>query len=450
MSAPRSAVSGNLLGGTCVLGAITLTLISNGILDHRLLLFSMAAGAAIGLFLATKVAMIQIPQLVALFNGLGGGASALVGLLACRGSYGDITVMSKSTGSLALAVGGLTLSGSLIAAAKLAQRIAQRPIVLRGHTALSTSTLALVAAFVALTAVASHAGATVMPYLTLLVALLFGLLLAIRVGGADMPITISLLNSLSGVAAAATGFAVSNPLLVAVGAIVGAGGLVLTRLMCRAMNRTLLGVLTGRMVVPRSRQVAAPGTAATGRAKPEMAETPSDGEEVIASVLGEARTVVIVPGYGMALAQAQYQVKQLLEELEGQGKEVKFAIHPVAGRMPGHMNVLLAEVGVPYQKLHDMDDINPEFEATDLAIVVGANDVVNPAASTAEGTPIYGMPILRVSEAKHVMVCNLDAEPGYSGVENPLYQFDNVIVLLGDAKETVRGLVDRLDKIHRS
>ncbi len=242
----------------------------------------------------------------------------------------------------------------------------------------------------------------------------------------------------------------NNALLVAAGAIVGAGGLILTRLMCRAMNRTLPGVLTGKTVVPSSRQVAPTDAAVVGRAKSDVAEKPVDTEQLIASVLREAQTVVIVPGYGMALAQAQYQVKQLLEKLEGQGKDVKFAIHPVAGRMPGHMNVLLAEVGVPYEKLHDIDDINPEFEATDLAIVVGANDVVNPAASTAEGTPIYGMPVLRVSEAKHVIVCNLDAEPGYSGVKNPLYQFDNVMVRLGDAKETLRELVDKLDNIYRS
>ena len=436
MSSPRTAVKGNLLGSACMLGAIALALVSHGIVSRRLLWLCMAIGGAAGWVLAVKVAMIQMPQMVALLNGLGGGASAIVGFVVLSGDPEAMGAMEKCAGATALVLGGITLSGSGVAAGKLDQRIRQLPIVLWGHTTFTVCTLGLAAGSVVGTALGSASTISYAAVLGLLSSLAFGALLALRVGGADMPITISVLNSLSGVAASVAGFAVRDPLLVVVGAIVGTAGLVLTQIMCRAMNRSLLQVLVGRTPLAGARRVApTPGQGGAVR----------EDKPSIPSVLREAKTVVIVPGYGMALAQAQGQVGRLIERLEADGKVVRLAIHPVAGRMPGHMNVLLAEAGVPYEKLFEMDQINPQFKATDLAIVVGANDVVNPAAGTAEGTLIYGMPVLRVDEARHVIVCNKDTQPGYAGVDNPLYGRDNVILLLGDAADTVAELVRKLD-----
>ncbi len=441
MNSPETAVKGNLLGSICILGAIVLTLISNGIVGHKVLWLAMAIGGLIGYLLAVRVEMIQMPQLIALFNGLGGGASAVVALVILFGDHDNLSVISKLASSLALTIGGLTLSGSLIAAGKLAQKVPQRPVFLKGHRVLSISTLTIAGLFALLTTAGPPSAGALIALLTFLIALFFGLIFTIRIGGADMPITISLLNSLSGLAAAIAGFAVNNLLLVAVGAIVGVAGLMLTRIMCRAMNRTLAEVLAGETVVrPEEQTVSIKGNQTAEVAVHQAAGTLQERES-IASMLRTAKKIVIAPGYGMAVAQAQRQVKQLSDELENLDKEVTFAIHPVAGRMPGHMNVLLAEVEVPYEKLVEMDDINPEFRQTDVVIVVGANDVVNPAASTAEGTPIYGMPILRVNEAKHVIVCNKDHQPGYAGVDNPLYQQENVTLLLGDGKETVSELI---------
>jgi len=450
MNSPKTAVKGNLLGSLCMLGAIILTLTSHGIMSRRLLWLSMAVGGAAGWFLAARVAMIQMPQLVALLNGLGGGASAMVAYVVLCDDYERVDMISKCSGAIALIIGGITVSGSAIAAGKLEQKITERPIVLRGHTTLSMCILALAIVCIGATLAASANTIAYISLAALLAAVSFGVLFIIRVGGADMPIAISLLNSLSGVAASIAGLAIRNPLLVAVGAIVGTAGLVLTQIMCRAMNRSLVVVLTGKTTVARGKE-ASPTTgepAASRQGEPGIQVIGIESEDTfsIPSILQEADTVVIAPGYGMALAQAQSQVKDLIEKLEADGKQVRVAIHPVAGRMPGHMNVLLAEVGVPYDKLCQMDDINPELKTTDLVIVVGANDVVNPAAGTAEGTPIYGMPVLRVSEAKHVIVCNKDTQPGYAGVANPLYGYDNVILFLGDAAETVAELVRRLDE----
>ena len=449
MSSPRTAVKGNLLGSLCMLGAIVLTLSSHGIMSRRLLWLSMAIGGAAGYVLAARVAMIQMPQFVALLNGSGGGASAVVAFVVLTNDYDTLGSVSKATAAVALVVGAVTVSGSAIAAAKLAGKMRQSPVVLRGHAALSICVLALAAICVGAFLVASAKAAVLIALCAAGAALCFGVLFTIRIGGADMPIAISLLNSLSGVAAAVAGFAVRNPLLVMVGAIVGAAGLVLTQIMCRAMNRSLVQVLMGHTTI------AGPKEAGTTKAEEDasskgphgirVTETETEHGLPVASILRQANSVVIVPGYGMALAQAQSQVKDLMERLEAGGKQVRFAIHPVAGRMPGHMNVLLAEVDVPYGKLCEMDAINPELRTTDLAIVVGANDVVNPAAMTAEGTPIYGMPVLRVSEAKHVIVCNKDTQPGYAGVANPLYGYGNVTLCLGDAAQTVAELAEKLD-----
>jgi len=461
MSSPKTAVKGNLLGAVCMFGAVVITLAGGGVVSLRALWISLLIGSAIGWYLGSTVKMIRMPQMVALLNGFGGGASALVAVTVLLNS-GDIGAFSKITGTLALVVGGLTFSGSIIAAAKLDQRLPQRPMVIAGHTFLSCLMIAFMGLLVVFSGAVSGGWLDVVPVVTLMLALGFGVLFTVRVGGADMPVTISLLNSLSGVAGSIAGLAIYDPLLVAVGGIVGASGLLLTQIMCRAMNRNFVEVLTGKTSVPKtkSRENASSNqqeqepetTSVSGTANQEnMCLDPPGKETAITKgkktekeILQDAKKIVIVPGYGMALAQTQYQVKRLADLLEAQGKEVKYAIHPVAGRMPGHMNVLLAEVDVPYEKLYEMDTINPEFSETDVVIIVGANDVINPAASTAEGTPIYGMPILNVSEARHIFIFNKDKKPGYAGVDNPLYEREDVIKIFGDASETLEQMINQL------
>jgi len=441
MSSPKTAVRGNRLSAFSMLAAIVLVLWKNKILNASLLWIAMAIGSVVGYIMSVRATMIQMPQMVALLNGLGGGASALVALAEIIDSYGSLPAFNKIAGQLGLIVGGLTFSGSLIAAAKLDRRMTQKPIVLRNHNLLLNGSIIVMLILAALT-LGMESAALPVSVLILVLSLTYGVLFAIRVGGADMPITISLLNSFSGLAGSIVGFTISEPLLVAVGAIVGASGLILTQIMCKAMNRSLANVLSGAIAAPPKE---AKGKAPAAQKPQQVAPEPENPEKKTpGEVLAEAKKVIIVPGYGMALAQAQSQVKQLMDILEDRGTEVKFAIHPVAGRMPGHMNVLLAEVDVPYEKLCEMDDINPEFAETDVAIVVGACDVVNPAANTAEGTPIYGMPVLDVDKAKHVIVCNLDTNPGYSGVDNPLYEMDHVYMLLGDAKQTLDMLIKEL------
>ncbi|MGI6357307.1 MAG: NAD(P)(+) transhydrogenase (Re/Si-specific) subunit beta [Bacillota bacterium] len=439
MSSPKTAVTGNLLSAFSMLAAVLLVLWQNDILTAPLLWVAMAVGGIIGYVIGMRATMIQMPQMVALLNGLGGGASAIVAMVEIIDGYGLMSVFSKVSSQMALIVGGITLSGSLVAAAKLDRRMSQRPVVLQGHSLITNSIIILTICFAAGT-IWWEGTALTFSFLVLFLSLFYGYLFAIRVGGADMPITISLLNSFSGLAGAIVGFAIGEPLLVAVGAIVGASGLILTQIMCRAMNRTLMNVLSGSIgkAAPAGAGKVLPGQPQPSESEGKVAE---ERKATPGELLREARRVIIVPGYGMAIAQAQNLVKQLADALEDAAAEVKFAIHPVAGRMPGHMNVLLAEVDVPYDKLHEMDDINPEFPDTDVVVIVGANDVVNPAANTAEGTPIYGMPILQVEKAKHVIVCNLDTKPGYAGVDNPLYDMSHVELLLGDAKDSLNQLL---------
>jgi NAD/NADP transhydrogenase beta subunit len=402
MSSPKTAVKGNALGALFMAGAIVITLLHNGIVNVATLWVCMAIGTLLGSILATRVKMIQMPETVALLNGFGGGASALVAITVLL-QTGEVAAFSRCTGALALVVGGLTFSGSMIAAGKLSQKINQRPVTYPGHSLISNLSILIMLILIIYSALSDRN----LPLITLvgtIVSLFFGVWFTIRVGGADMPITISLLNSFSGVAGAIAGLAILDPLLVAVGGIVGASGLLLTQIMCRAMNRSLVEILTGKTTLNGTNN----GKTFSGAVTDAGTENKKSSE---ADLLANAKKVVIVPGYGMALAQAQQEVKKLADLLEEQGKEVKFAIHPVAGRMPGHMNVLLAEVDVSYENLYEMDAINPEFKETDLVVVVGANDVVNPAANTAEGTPIYGMPILEVSEAKNIIICNYDTKP---------------------------------------
>ena len=450
MSKVRYASLGNSLSALSILAGIVFTLLTkenNGtpIITAWTLYPSLAIGALIGGLFATRVKMIQMPQLVALLNGLGGGASALVGILSVAGIGERLaaTAFSNFTGYLAIGIGLITLVGSLVAAGKLHRLLPQKPQVWAFHSMATVLSLVVMAILILIGTFSQYEG---MPVFWLIAGVaifssLFGLYFSIRVGGADMPITISLLNSLSGVAGAIAGMAIGDVLLVAVGGIVGASGLLLTQIMCRAMNRSLLSILLGT-----KKKVAAPApssvTTASPAAAPKIEVKKTPGE-----VLSTAKRVIIVPGYGMALAQAQHEVKQLADALRKGGAEVRFAIHPVAGRMPGHMNVLLAEANVPYDDLFEMEAINDDFAKVDAAIVIGANDVLNPAARNAEGTPIYGMPVLNVDQAPYVVICNYDLKPGYAGVENPLYtREEGVALLTGDAKETVSALLTDYQK----
>ncbi len=429
MSKVKTSRAGNTLSAVCTALAIAVVLYDNEILTAWQAWLGIAIGSVIGIIGAYKVKMIQMPQAVALLNGLGGLASALVANLTIQQAEDD--KFAIYVGAVALFVGWVTFTGSLVAAGKLHKLLPQKPVVWKAHSLI-----------VAVTLIATLAAIVIIPDCMWLISVLsafFGVAFAIRVGGADMPITISLLNSLSGVAGGIAGIAVGDPLLVAIGGIVGASGLLLTQIMCKAMNRSLISILLGS--APKKKLK--PKTVES-EVKEEIAEAEVEAKKEISveDILGNAKKVIIVPGYGMALAQAQHNVKALADKLESKGAEVKFAIHPVAGRMPGHMNVLLCEVDVPYDKLYEMDAINDEFKECDAAIIVGANDVINPAANTAEGTPIYGMPVLNVADAKNVIICNFDTKPGYAGVPNPLYESENTIMMLGDAKETVSELTD--------
>lgn len=429
MSRVKTARAGNALSAVCAVAAILLTMVRNDILPDWAIWLSIAVGVVVSLIGAAKVKMIQMPQVVALLNGLGGLASALVAILSV---WQADTTFSFYVSRIALVVGFLTFTGSLVAAGKLHKLLPQKPVVWKGHTAIIAATIVLTVVSVVLKGCPVWVAAVLSAF--------FGVAFAIRVGGADMPITISLLNSLSGVAGGIAGIAVGDMVLVALGGIVGASGLLLTQIMCKAMNRKLLSILLGSTSVKAPQKVAQTqgSEAVEEAASAESALTPGE-------ILRSAKKVIIIPGYGMALAQAQQAVKTLADKLESKGAEVKFAIHPVAGRMPGHMNVLLCEVDVPYDKLYEMDAINDEFDGCDAVVIIGANDVVNPAANTAEGTPIYGMPVLNAAAAKHILVCNFDRKPGYAGVPNPLYDADNAVLLLGDAKQTVASLIDALD-----
>lgn len=437
MNSPKTAVHGNRLGALSMLCAIILVLLRSKSIDMPLALIAMAIGGLLGALIAIKAIMIKMPQIVALFNGLGGGASALVALAVLVKQNTYLSMLNRFTGQLALIVGTITLGGSLIAAGKLDQRIRQQPVVFRGQI-IQNMLLSVALVVLVIYGMVADSGINLfILVITIMLAFISGVLFTLGVGGADMPIVISLLNSFSGVAAAVCGMVITDPLLVAVGAIVGASGLILTQIMCNAMNRSLLEVLSGRT------------TMASVNTVPDISQpvvTKSRESINPVELLNKANKVIIVPGYGMALAQAQRHVKTLFTLLSKRGKEVKFAIHPVAGRMPGHMNVLLAEVEIPYEKLCEMDQINEEFSETDVGLVIGACDVVNTAAKTAKDTPIYGMPVLRVEEAKNVIVCNKDKSPGYSGVPNPLYNCPHVHYLEGDAAKTITRIIEDLQQ----
>lgn len=479
LSRVKKARLGNGLSAIALLAGIILVLIHSGVFDFNrdtnslilgivIIFLALALGSVIGIVLSKKVKMIEMPQLVALLNGLGGAASAIVGIttlaLAGKSPMFSSGAFALTTAALAISVGMITLSGSLIAAGKLHRILPQKQIVLRGHQVLTIVLLVLTIALVALSGILVPTGIMSIKYLWILLLLnvvvstLFGLVFSIRVGGADMPITISLLNSFSGVAGAIAGLALYDILLVAIGGIVGASGLILTQIMCKAINRSLIDILLGKA---KKTQDAAPALDAetkdeeskdapveqTTEAQTTDAQTSEEVQEEKDefAALRNAKDVIIVPGYGMAIAQAQHLVKELANYLVSNGAKVRYAIHPVAGRMPGHMNVLLCEADVDYEDLFEMSDIDADFKTCDAVIVVGANDVLNPAANTAVGTPIYGMPVLSVNDAKEIYIFNYDTKPGYAGVDNPIYERKNgVHIFLGNASDTLQQALNEL------
>jgi H+-translocating NAD(P) transhydrogenase subunit beta len=435
LSNPATARRGNQIGAVGMLVAIGVTFAQNEIVSYWEIVVGMVIGGVFGAVAARKVRMTAMPQMVALFNGVGGGAAALISLAEFHNRAPDPgTLKTDISASIMLSaiIGSISFAGSMIAFAKLQELIRGRPIVYP----LQQPTNAFLFAAVLAAGIAIAAGAEQQWLIWALIggASVFGVLFVLPIGGADMPVVISLLNAFTGLAAAATGFELENNVLIVSGMLVGASGTLLTILMGRAMNRSIANVLFGAFgqLAP-----AAPGAAGPGAVDGQVR---SASAEDIAVMLAYAHKVVFVPGYGMAVAQAQHDVHTLANLLESRGVEVSYAIHPVAGRMPGHMNVLLAEANVPYPQLKEMEEANPEFARTDVALVIGANDVVNPDARNNTGSPIYGMPILNVDDAQQVVVLKRSMNPGFAGIDNPLFLNPKTVMLFGDAKESIEKL----------
>ncbi len=441
LSSPRTAPSGNALAAVGMLVAIAATLLDREIVRFEGILVGVMIGGAIGAFAAQRVAMTAMPQMVAAFNGFGGAASALVaGAELVRFSLGGTLPQIGVSIPIVLGtvIGAVTLTGSFIAFAKLQELMGGAPTVFPLQQPFN---ILLGLAVVALgVAVVLEPGDLRMFWGLMALAALLGVLLVIPIGGADMPVVISLLNSYSGLAACATGFVISNQGLIIGGSLVGASGIILTRIMCRAMNRSLANVLFGAFGAVGGQAAAAIVTAKGGLVKSGTAADAS-------VILDAARSVVIVPGYGLAVAQAQHAVRELGDALIERGIEVRYGIHPVAGRMPGHMNVLLAEADVPYELLIEMEEINPSLPRTDVALVIGANDVTNPSARDDPTSAIYGMPIIEVDRCKTVMVCKRSMNPGFAGIDNPLYTMSQTMMLFGDAKTMVESVLTALREI---
>lgn len=442
LGSPATARNGNVIAAVGMLLAIVATLLDQQVLNYQMILIGLAIGAGIGAIAAYKVQMTEMPQMVGLLNGLGGAASALIAVAEfwrLIGSSQPIPLDVNISILLDVLIGGVTLTGSFIAFAKLQGLISGSPIKLPFQQPFN---LLLLAAYIVGSAYLIITPDSLPIFFGVVgVSLVLGVMFVLPIGGGDMPVVISLLNSLSGIAAAAAGFVVMNNMLIIAGALVGASGLILTQIMCKAMNRSLFSVLFGAF----GGAVAGGATGATGATGDQTVRS-IDAEEG-AMMLGYARNVVIVPGYGMAVAQAQHSVRELADQLERMGVDVKYAIHPVAGRMPGHMNVLLAEANVAYTQLYDMDDINPQLEAADVALVIGANDVVNPAARSDVNSPIYGMPILEVDRAKQTIVIKRGMSTGFAGVDNELFYKDKTTMLFGGAKDMVSKLVSEVKQL---
>ena len=425
LGSPATARRGNLLSSVGMLIAIIAGLTAEGIVSYEYIIGGIIVGSLIGALAARLVAMTSMPEMVALFNGSGGAASLLVGWATLY--TGTISTFAAIAALTAILIGGVAFTGSLIAYGKLSETIKSAAVVFTGQQIVNTMILIGIVAS-GYMFVTDPAANSQWLYLLVGLALVFGVMAVIPIGGADMPVVISLLNSYSGLAACAAGFAINNNILIVAGSLVGAAGIVLTNIMCKAMNRSLANVLFSGFGAVKQ------GKAIEGEVKPISVED--------AYYLFEAASnVCFVPGYGMAVAQAQHAVKELGEILENNGAEVSYAIHPVAGRMPGHMNVLLAEADVPYEQLMEMDDINPRIENVDIAVVIGANDVVNPSARDDDDSPIYGMPIINVDKARTVFVLKRSMASGFSGVDNPLFFGENTRMLFGDAKESISGVI---------
>ena len=444
LSHPKTARSGNAIASLGMLIAIIATFTATGNLNYQLIVMGMALGGLIGGAFALKVEMTQMPQMVAIFNGFGGGASALV-----AGADFVTNMKELHTGELingldptfylivvmlSIFVGTLTFTGSFIAFGKLQGFISGQPIVFPGQQILNAFFAIAMFSIVAYLATGGNNLVNFFYAIVILSALL-GVTLTIPIGGADMPVVISLLNSYSGVAAAATGFVLMNNGLIISGSLVGASGLILTNIMCKGMNRSLANVIFGAVGLEQE---------SSGDSTGKQMAIKSYSTEEAAMIFDAAEKIIVVPGYGLAVAQAQHAVREVAEYLEGKGKKVLYAIHPVAGRMPGHMNVLLAEANIPYEHLKDLDEINPEFEDCDIAMVLGANDVVNPAARHDKTSPIYGMPILDVDKSRTVIINKRTMNPGFAGIQNELFGFDNSIMVFGDAKDMLQQLLKDL------
>ena len=432
LSHPKTARSGNFLAALGMLIAIAATLASSNVLDLKLIAIGVGIGSVIGLLFATRVQMTEMPQMVAIFNGLGGAASAFVASSEFF-KVNDLGIII----CISVFIGTLTFSGSFIAFGKLQGIISGRAITFSGQQILNALMFASIVALGSVQQLGILPDSTIF-YVIVLLALLLGIGLTIPIGGADMPVVISLLNSYSGIAAAATGFLINNQALIISGSLVGASGLILTNIMCKGMNRSLANVIFGAVGAESSS-----GGSSDGK---EM-NIKSYSTTEAAMILDAAEKIIIVPGYGLAVAQAQHVAREVADTLEAQGKKVLYAIHPVAGRMPGHMNVLLAEANVSYDVLKDLDEINPEFEDCDVALILGANDVVNPAARHDQSSPIYGMPILNVDKSRTVIINKRSMNPGFAGVQNELFGYDNSIMVFGDAKDMLVKLLSDLKEL---
>ena len=431
LSSPKTARRGNLFAMIAMLIAIIATLIKNEIVDFTFIITGLIIGSTIGVIIARRVSMTAMPQMVALFNGLGGGASAFVALAEYYRLTGGLTTHTIISMIISFFVGAVTLTGSLVAFGKLQGIIKSAPVVFKAQRFINMLifTLFLITGIMVVINPANSS------YLlaVLAIAMILGILLVIPIGGADMPVVISSLNSCSGLAAAATGFVLSNNILILCGALVGASGMILTRIMCKAMNRSISNIIFGAL-----------GTISSDIKSEEKQKVVAYTEEDAFMMLESAQTVIVIPGYGLAVAQAQFALQELVKTLINSGIKARYAIHPVAGRMPGHMNVLLAEANVSYDLLFDLGDINNDFQSTDVALVVGANDVVNPSARADKDSPLYGMPILNADQAKTVIICKRSLSPGFSGVDNELFYNKKTMMIFGDAKDSINRLIKLL------
>ena len=431
LGSPKTARRGNQLAMTAMLIAIIVTLTKNEILDYTLIIVGLIIGSAIGAIIARKIQMTAVPQMVALFNGLGGCASALVALAEYNRFAGDLRIDVIISMVISLFIGAITFTGSLVAFGKLQGVIRSAPVTFKGQRFLNALlfTLFLIMGIIVIINPAYSTGLLVI----LAIAIILGILFVMPIGGADMPVVISTLNSCSGLAAAATGFVLSNNILIICGALVGASGFILTRIMCKAMNRSITNIIFGSV-----------GTASVNNNNNDKRKVINYTEEDASIMLEAAQKVIIVPGYGLAVAQAQFALQELVTILIDSGIDVRYAIHPVAGRMPGHMNVLLAEANVSYDLLFDLGDINGDFQNADVTLVVGANDVVNPSARSDKDSPLYGMPILNADQAKSVIICKRSLSPGFSGVDNELFYEKKTLMIFGDAKESINKMIKLL------